>query len=347
MKSFRRFIIEARETLASTQAKNRGWKSDSHGDYYNAQGKLVAKTIGGELKIFTGRPGGEDNQPKQKNKPVQVAPQQQQIQPQQTGATEGKGIVVLFGRFNPPAKSHESILKYGLGVATENQMDYRVYPSRIQDYGTNPLNPTLKIQYMQKMFPTFADYIIDSSESRSIFDVLSSLYSDGYKNVKVVVGADRLGEFQSLANRNQGKDYQFDNLEVIPSPMGDPDSEAAGGGSSAALRKAAIKGNFNAFTSNLPNSMNSNDKEDLYKSILKSMKLGEGYDRWRVSPELDMEGLRVNYKKDNIYSVGTLVENINTGVSGRVMRRGTNYLICVSESGVMFKSWLQNMREVQ
>ena len=51
MKRFSQFIIEARETQASTEAKNRGWKSSGHGDYYDNAGKLVAKTIGGELKI--------------------------------------------------------------------------------------------------------------------------------------------------------------------------------------------------------------------------------------------------------------------------------------------------------
>jgi hypothetical protein len=57
-----------------------------------------------------------------------------------------------------------------------------------------------------------------------------------------------------------------------------------------------------------------------------------------------METLRYNYKNNNLYSVGSLVENINTGLVGEVKRRGTNYLICITEDGIMFKSWLQNVR---
>jgi hypothetical protein len=58
-----------------------------------------------------------------------------------------------------------------------------------------------------------------------------------------------------------------------------------------------------------------------------------------------MNGLRINYKKNNLYPLGSIVENLNTGIRGRVIRRGTNHLICVTEDGFMFKSWLQNVRE--
>jgi len=30
---------------------------------------------------------------------------------------------------------------------------------------------------------------------------------------------------------------------------------------------------------------------------------------------------------------------------GKITRRGTNYLICVTESGMMFKSWISDVTE--
>lgn len=351
MKSFRQFISEALETMASTQAKQMGLRGNGHGDYYDSEGKLVAKTIGGKLNIFKGRASkGDDGGA---NKPKKTAPAKPPSQgaalPQQQPAPQnndsGKGVTVVFGKFNPPAKSHEQLLKYGLARANDVGFDYRVYPSRLQDYGSNPLNPTLKIKYMQSMFPDYADYIVDSEDMKSIFDVLSSAYNDGYSNVRIVVGADRLGEFQSLAHRNQGQGYEFDNIEVMSAGIRDPDSDTAGAGSSAALKKAAAANDFQSFASNLPPRMKPKEKEELFTSVIKSMKLGEHCETWRVNPELDMEGLRVNYKNNRVYPVGALVENVNTGVSGRVLRRGTNYLICVTNEGVMFKSWLQNVRE--
>jgi hypothetical protein len=345
MKSFRQFIIEARETIASQQARQMGLKSNAHGDYYDNQGKLVAKTVGGKLQVFKGRqPGAKDQASEKQAAPQQKAPQkaatQQQPQAQQQPQEQGKGVVVTLGRFNPPAKNHEQLIKYGLARATESGFDYRVYPSRVQDKGTNPLNATLKIQYMQMMFPDYADYIIDSDEMKTIFDILTSLYNDGYSDVKIIVGSERLGEFQSLAHRNQGQGYEFANIEVLAASVRDPDSDTAGSGSSAALRTAAAEGNYEAFASNLPPRMKRADKEQFYSSILKSMKLGESYELWRIAPDLDKETLRMNYKEHNLYPVGSLVENLNTGLRGRVMRRGTNYLICVTNEGTMFKSWI-------
>lgn len=349
MKSFRQFLSEALETIASSQAKQMGLQGNGHGDWYNNQGKLIAKTVKGKLKVFSGREGkGPKTQQPQDSKPKEIQNteiQQPDSENQDQKTKEvSKGIVVVFGRFNPPAKNHEQLIKFGLSRSKDSGYDYRVYPSRIQDAGTNPLNPSLKIQYMQSMFPDYADYIIDSEDMKNIFDVLASLYGDKYEDVKIVVGSDRLGEFQSLAHRSQGQDYEFNNIEVMAASVRDPDSDTSGAGSSVALRTAAANQDFDGFSSHLPPRMKSRDKEDLFNSVVKSMQM-ESLELWQIAPELDMNTLRINYKKNNLYSIGTVVENLNTGISGRVLRRGTNYLICVTEDGFMFKTWLQNVKE--
>lgn len=348
MKSFSQFIIEARSTLASQQATQMGLQSSGHGDYYDQEGKLVAKTVGGRLQFFKGRQKKGKQQtevPKdqaQQQMQAQPAPQQE-APPEQQQQELPKGVVVTVGRFNPPAKGHEQLLKFGQSRANENNYEYRIYPSRVQDRGTNPLNPTVKIQYMQMMFPQFADYIVDSEDSRTIFDVLTSLYNDGYRDVKVIVGSERVGEFQSLVHRNEGQSYEFDNIEVLAASGRDPDSDTAGSGSAAALRTAAASGNYEAFAASLPTAMKRADKEAFFNAVAKSMQLGEGLSLWQIAPDLDKEGLRKHYKEDNLYPVGSLVENINTGLRGRVMRRGTNHLICVTNEGVMFKNWISSV----
>jgi len=60
---------------------------------------------------------------------------------------------------------------------------------------------------------------------------------------------------------------------------------------------------------------------------------------------LDFKNLRENYIQNKIFKIGNTVENINTGMIGKIMRRGTNYLICVTESGMMFKSWIKDVKE--
>ena len=350
MKSFRQFISEALETIASSQAKQMGLRGDGHGDWYDNQGKLVAKTVGSKLQVFKGR-GGKGAEDKSTKKDTEAQPQaapatqQPQDQQQPPVQEQGKGVVVVLGKFNPPGKAHEQLLKFGFNQGKNSGAEYRIYPSRIEDKETNPLNPTLKIKYMKAMYPEYADYIIDNSDTTTLFDVLTSLSNDGFTDVKVIVGSDRVGEFQSLAHRGEGETYQFNTIEVIPAGVKDPDSDVGGPGSSAQLRAAVAQGNFESFSANLPTRMKRADKEQLFNSVADAMQIGESYELWRIAPELDMEGLRMNYKINNLYPIGSIIENLNTGLQGRVLRRGTNYLICVTNEGVMFKSWLQNIRE--
>ena len=351
MKTFVQFIKEAKETLASTEAKNRGLVGDGHGDWYDKQGKLIAKTVGGKLKYFG--QGGADTQQTTASQ-QSLASQQQTIPQQQTQVAQDQqqeqqpnGIVILLGRFNPPSKNHEALLRAGYSQATRRGYEYRIYPSRIQDGSSDPLNPQLKISYMKSMFSKYADYIVDSDEIRTIFDVLGSVYNDGYTDVVIVVGQDRLGEFQSLAHKGEGQDYQFNSIEVVSSGIKDPDSDIEGAGSSAMMRTAAAMGDYEKFSTGLPPSMRISEKQEMFNTVMKSMKVSEDTELWKIAPELDFNGLRWEYKNNGLFDVGCLVENLNTGLVGRILRRGANHLICVTNEGVMFKSWLKDLREVQ
>lgn len=344
MKSFANFFREAVETLASTEAKNRGLVGNGHGDWYDKQGNFVAKTVNGKLKFYgqgdttskDGVPGEEIKQSQQ----VNTSPEQEE-QPQ-----EAKGVVVVIGRFNPPSKNHQQLLKAGFSEAKRRGFEYRIYPSRIQDSTSNPLNPTLKISYMKSMFPEYGDYIIDNEDAKTIFDILESLYGDGYSDVVLVVGQERLGEFQSLVHKAEGQGYEFANLEVITAGVKDPDSEVESPGSSALMKAAVAMNDFYKFGAGLPTSMDPGEKKELFNTLKKSMSVSESTEAWRIEPEFDYDGLRWNYKNNNLFGVGTFVENVNSGLVGKIIRRGANYLICVTEDNLMFKSWLKDVREV-
>jgi hypothetical protein len=350
MKSFARFIKEAVETLASTEAKNRGLKGDGHGDWYDNQGNLIAKTVGGKLKYFgQGGSGAQQQQgaKKQAGAQQQQAPTQQAAQQQQQAEPEQvNGVAIVIGRFNPPSKNHGALLKAGYSQATRRGFEFRVYPSRIEDGATNPLNPGLKIDYMQSMFPEYAEYIVDSDNAKTIFDVLGSVYDDGYTDVVIITGQDRLGEFQSLVHKGDGQQYQFNNIEVVPSGVKDPDSDVESPGSSAMMRTAAATGNYERFATGLPANMDTTEKQEMFNTVSRSMKVSEDTEIWKIAPEMDYEGMRWNYKKNGLFDVGALVENLNSGLVGRILRRGANHLICVTNEGVMFKSWLKDVREV-
>lgn len=57
--------------------------------------------------------------------------------------------------------------------------------------------------------------------------------------------------------------------------------------------------------------------------------------------------LREHYISGEIFKEGALVEQVSTGKVGTVMRRGTNYLICLTDEGDMFKPWITDAAEIE
>ena len=75
------------------------------------------------------------------------------------------------------------------------------------------------------------------------------------------------------------------------------------------------------------------------------MNIKEGWSLWEIAPKFDWQGLRENYIGEKIFRVGQMVENMNNGLVGRIIRRGANHLICVTEDKIMFKSWIKDVSE--
>ena len=46
-----------------------------------------------------------------------------------------------------------------------------------------------------------------------------------------------------------------------------------------------------------------------------------------------------------MFDIGSLVENLNHGLVGRIVRKGANYVIAVTNEGLMFKSWIKDVSE--
>ena len=359
MKSFSQFLTEAAVTSASTQAKRMGLVGDGHGDWYDKQGNLVAKTVKGKLEVFKGRQKAQPTQQQaaqpqtaqptavaqQSIAPQQVAPQDQTTQQEPAPEEQKTGVVVVFGRFNPPTVGHEKLLRAAAKQAEKRGYDLQIYPSRSHDPKKNPLDPTLKIGYMRKMFPEYAGNIMDDKKAKTIFNVLTGNNESGYNDTVIVVGGDRLSEFQGLSHKYNGELYNYNQLEVVSAGERDPDSEDVSGMSASKMRLAAANGDFKTFAKGLPKSLGNMDKMELFNVLRKSMNINEETELWEVAPKLDLGGLRDAYISEEVYPIGSYVENLNTGMSGEIIRRGTNYVICVSEDGEMFKSWLKDIME--
>ena len=72
---------------------------------------------------------------------------------------------------------------------------------------------------MKKMFPKYSKNII-TSRARNVFEIAVELYNKGHKAIIMVVGSDRVDEFDRLLNTYNGEDarhgfYGFDDIKVI------------------------------------------------------------------------------------------------------------------------------------
>ena len=335
MKSFLQFISEA-ETQASSQAKNMGLSGDGHGDWYDKQGKLVAKTVSGRLKFFGNRALGKKIEPQVLAKPKTETPKLEK-------SKEKKQLTVGFGRFNPPTIGHEKLMN-SISKTAGKGGEYKIYPSRSQDSTKNPLNPTDKVEYMRKAFPDHAKSIVDDDKTRTIFDVLKSAYGKGYSTVNVVVGSDRVKEFENLANKYNGQLYNFDKINIVSAGERSSDAKGVEGMSASKLRKAAMDGDYKTFRSGISKALDDKSAKKLFNTVQNSMKKTKS-EAWEFAPKLAFEGLRENYIAKKIFRIGDMVENINYGLIGKITRAGANYVIAVTEDNIMFKSWLKDLNE--
>ena len=359
MKTLFQFLNEARVSQASMEAKKLNLTSDGHGSWRDSRGKLVAKTENGKLKMLTAQEraaeegGGErQKKPEQvKAQPKAAAPQAAKMKTKAPEDAEKSGmmsndITVVFGRFNPPTIGHEKLLQAAEKAAQGG--DFKIYPSRTQDAKKNPLDPDMKVSYMRKMFPKYEEQIVNDSEMISIFNVLTTAYEEGYKNVNIIVGADRQAEFENLANKYNKDLYDFKQIRVISAGVRDADAEGVEGMSASKMRKAVMDDDFEAFKKGTPKGINDGETRTLFDAVRAGMgvkKKKEVKELWQIAPRYDQRKLRENYIKKKVFRMGDIVESLSTGLIGKIIRRGTNYLISVSESNVMFKSWIHDVME--
>ena len=338
MKKFSAFLDEAARSFAAKAAEKLNLTHVGYGKYADAAGNVTHMSKDGKLVKLSANELG----------------QQQQSGGEETANGEGQvdqgSISITFGRFNPPTVGHETLINKVAREAKASGGEYRIYPSRTQDPKKNPLDPSTKIKFMKQ-----ANAIQSSEDMKNIFDVLTAIDSEGYSSVNLVVGGDRVSEFNSLATKYNGKLYNFEDIKVTSAGDRDPDAEGLEGMSASKLRKAAVEDDFSAFDKGLPKELSKKDREALYLTLRQSMNVTESfddfaeasYDLYEVAPKLDPQGLREAYFEKELFAVGTFVENSNTGIVSKVVSRGSNYVISIDEHDNIFRSWLKDLTETK
>ena len=357
MKDFFNFLSEARKTRASEKAKKLGLTSDGKGNWVDRGGNIKAKTQGGELVFVDGRQAARDERDDEEKgvrqdteaRASQAASSQtdgesgDKEEEEEGGEKNGETVTLVFGRFNPPTIGHQKLLDQAKSMS---KGDLRIYPSRSFDPKKNPLDPDQKVGLMKQMFPDHSESIVNDENVRSIFDALKIANEEGFSNVEIVVGSDRVAEFDNLAQKYNGDLYNFENIETISAGQRDSDSEGVEGMSASKMRKSATEGDFETFRQGIPTNVDDKTAKQIMNTVRKAMQVQtESWGLWEIAPKFDWKNLRENYVTGKIFNINSIVENLNTGLIGKVIRRGTNYLICVTEDNLMFKSWVRDLKE--
>ena len=148
--------------------------------------------------------------------------------------SDSKSVAFCFGRYNPPTYGHLQLWK----TIDKADTDYKyIYASHSQDKKKNPLSYPTKAALIKYIIGSQGlDVEFVNSEARMILDVAIDLYKEGFTDIKVVAGSDRLDDLKGLLQKYnnvplnpKGDIYRFDSIEGISAGERDPDSEGVEG----------------------------------------------------------------------------------------------------------------------
>ena len=258
---------------------------------------------------------------------------------------EEKQVFFTFGRMNPPTIGHEKLLDK-LAQSSRGS-SYRVYLSQSQDNKKNPLQYAEKIKIARKMFPRHARSIMLNKKVKTIFEALTTLYNEGFANINMVVGSDRVSEFDILINRYNGKKgkhgfYNFRKINVISAGQRDPDAEGSEGASATKQREAAQSNDFTSFAQGLPKKVSNADAKRIFNAVRKGLGLKEQKEFKNHLQLEPVSKVREAYVSGDLYKKGDDVVIKETSQIGTVFQLGTNYIV-VEANGIKFRKWLDDV----
>lgn len=263
---------------------------------------------------------------------------------------EEKVVYFTFGRINPPTVGHGLLLDKLSAKAGRNK--YRVYVSQSSDPKKNPLSYKDKVKYMRKMFPKHARSIMVDKKVKNVFDVAVTLYNEGYNKIAMVVGSDRVNEFNTLLKKYNGVKarhglYNFEKIMVISAGERDPDAEGVSGISASKQRSHASKNDFVSFSQGLPSNVSNSDAKGLFNAVRKGMNLKESTN---FKQHFEMEAVsesREKYISGQLFEDGDPVVIKETDELATIFHCGSNYLIVETTHGQKLRKWLDDVEKLE
>jgi hypothetical protein len=179
-------------------------------------------------------------------------------------------VVTSFGRMNPMTNGHEKLADKIKNEAFKRKADAKLYLSHSTNPKKDPLDYATKVKFAKKAFGP----MVQNSTARTIIEVAKEL-TGKYKTLVVVVGSDRIPEFENLLNKYNGKDFTFETIEVISAGERDPDAEGVTGMSGSKMRGFVASDDFNSFKQGVPSKLSDKDAKALFDAVKRGMNLKE------------------------------------------------------------------------
>ena len=186
-----------------------------------------------------------------------------------------KRIVIAFGRFNPPTTGHARLIIFLTQTANRLGADARVYASPTTDVKKNPLPFREKVQFLRQLFPRVT--FNNNPAMNTPFAAYADASAAGYKDITVIVGADRVRDFEKFgayllpagsSKYNAAKHIDVTRYRVLAIPRG------AGAISATLMRGYVVANDFPSFLAGTPG-QNTTVAKKIFTSLRRHMRIRE------------------------------------------------------------------------
>lgn len=197
-------------------------------------------------------------------------------------------VVFAFGRFQPPTIGHELLIDTVVATAKKLGGAHAiVFVSTTHDKKKNPLDVHQRIAFLKKMYPYGVEFYpapVKDDSGTGAFGIAKRFYQKGHagqkvKNLYMVAGSDRVGTFNTLLTKYNGKDYNFEHVEVVGAGEARHEHEVGVAGMSGTkLRAAAMRNDFFSFRSGISKRVRDADVEKLMHELRNALSVKESFD---------------------------------------------------------------------
>ncbi len=178
-------------------------------------------------------------------------------------------VVFTVGRFNPPTRGHEVLMKNVVDLARKNRAHAIVFTTITHDKKKNPLKTNEKLHYLRKFFPG-----IKFLPTENAYTAAQMLGDMGYENALFVGGSDRMGLRsmfnRGMQNKDENKKINLSNIQMFELKRDEKRSDIQGL-SGTKVRNMVLNNNYEEFKQSVPKS-NEAVIQNLYYDIQNNLR---------------------------------------------------------------------------